>query len=344
MGRKRSSSDMTIKEGRKKIDSSNKKTQPAVRGVSTTAKPAAKRRNTGPKGTMTKKTSDAEVPMETSSDPGQVSSLTAGPAGLLVQPGQVSSISFDDDINILGGSQPLGLMSITAPLGGHVSTAMRQKIVNGEFVDLGALLFGRETEPTQGFTFNASGALIAIPQRTRQIFTIDQWTDAFITFTAIFVTQHPHRAPELLKYMNIIREAAHKFAGPGWRQYDIEFRRRHAATPTASWALIDGELWCTILMSYGSQRAVGFSRGGPETYSGVRPMYAQQGRPRDAAVATNALIHPARGSAFNSNRVCYAFNRREGCKWGANCRWPHVCAGCRSPSHAAYICTGKQQS
>jgi len=58
---------------------------------------------------------------------------------------------------------------------------------------------------------------------------------------AIYWTRHPTRGPELLKYMSIIRDAVKKFPGMGWYEYDLQFRRRQAANPGSSWALIDSE-------------------------------------------------------------------------------------------------------
>jgi len=118
-----------------------------------------------------------------------------------------------------------GMPSITTPLGQHVPGPIKQKIINGEFVELASLLpdSGLEGEATAGFTVSSAGTISMTPPRIKHITSIEQWTDAFVTFMAILGTRHPNRAPELLKYMTIIRDAARKFPGMGWREYDIQF-------------------------------------------------------------------------------------------------------------------------
>jgi len=155
-----------------------------------------------------------------------------------------------------------GIHSITLPLGCHVPLPIKNKIWQGEFVDLAALLCDqstdRESAPT--FVISPTGALSVTTPRPKNIMSIEQWTDAFLVFTAIAGARHPERTPELLKYISIIREAAHKFPGMGWREYDLQFRRRQAINPTRSYSTLDGELWYTVLMPSVLQRGYGPSR------------------------------------------------------------------------------------
>jgi len=249
--------------------------------------------------------------------------------------GQVSD-GFGNQIMAL---QPAGIMSITAPLGGHISILIKQKIINGEFVELGTLLPGYEKVPSHGFTISQTGVLAPLPPRSRPILSIEQWTDAFLIFTAIFISQHPDRATELLKYTSIIRDAARKFHGSGWRDYDIEFRRRQASNPSQCWAVIDGELWCTILMASGMQRNSGFPLGGSASNGGphLSSPSLQQGRPRWGGPTANTFTATAGGNN-ETKGLCYAFNRSQGCPWPF-CRWKHTCSRCASTNHGASSCS-----
>jgi hypothetical protein len=80
-------------------------------------------------------------------------------------------------------------------------------------------------------------------RQSRRITSIHGWTSAFFVFCAIYLRAHPSRTQELLKYGYLVREAASKFGGWGWRDYDVQFRLRQRFHPQNSWAIIDGELW-----------------------------------------------------------------------------------------------------
>ena len=69
----------------------------------------------------------------------------------------------------------------------------------------------------------------------------------FSDFASIYLACHPTKARQLLKYASIIRSAAFRHAGFGWRDYDVQFRLRQARVPNRSWASIDAELWLTLL-------------------------------------------------------------------------------------------------
>ena len=62
----------------------------------------------------------------------------------------------------------------------------------------------------------------------------------------IYATHHQGRFLEILKYAETVRTAAVQFPGPGWRNYDEQFRLRLEANPSRSWASMDMELWVTV--------------------------------------------------------------------------------------------------
>ena len=48
----------------------------------------------------------------------------------------------------------------------------------------------------------------------------------FFTFSAVYASVRPHRVQEMLKYAQVVRTAAARHKGWGWRSYDIQFRLR----------------------------------------------------------------------------------------------------------------------
>ena len=111
-------------------------------------------------------------------------------------------------------------------LGSTISDSLKNKIWSNEFVDLGLLL------PT---IHNKAQALplvvqgdgnekhIAVQENTKDITTIDQWVSAFSVFMAVYCQKFKDAAPDLIKYMDTIRNMfKHK---EDWYQYEIEFRR-----------------------------------------------------------------------------------------------------------------------
>ncbi len=82
--------------------------------------------------------------------------------------------------------------------------------------------------------------------KSKTIGSIDVWQSAFRTFTSIFLSRHPSRCAELLKYAEIIRLAAIQFPGFGWRVYDQQFRLKQELNPMRAWGVIDIELWLTV--------------------------------------------------------------------------------------------------
>ena len=164
--------------------------------------------------------------------------------------------------------QPQALTSICSPLGECIPLNLKQKIIRGEFVDLGLLLDKGEAQAMSDqnespiLELNAVGQLVMREAKSQQkITSIHSWTSAFFVYTAIYLSAHPGRTQELLKYSQIIRTAAARFQGYGWRQYDIQFRLRKQIHPNTSWASMDGELW-NLYIAVPSPSFPSNSRGG----------------------------------------------------------------------------------
>lgn len=133
-----------------------------------------------------------------------------------------------------------------------VAESLKDKIMKGEYVDLGNLLVHSELVNNSQNISIVNGELV-VHQRLQKknILDVDMWTDTFIKYISIYCSAHPHRFAELLKYMYIIRHGARRVTGVGWRQYDEQFRLRQARNPSGSWANVDMELWLLYMTEKG---------------------------------------------------------------------------------------------
>ena len=135
------------------------------------------------------------------------------------------------------------LTSIDMELGLTIPLNLRQKIVNGEYVELGLLLDKTGKEESVKKLACIDGQVIVQPKQNTRINDIQQWTDAMLVYTSIYSAAHPESNQGLLKYIHNVRLGARRFGGSGWMNYDTQFRLKKAQDPTASWSLVDHELW-----------------------------------------------------------------------------------------------------
>jgi hypothetical protein len=228
-----------------------------------------------------------------------------------------------------------GLTAMTSPIGFHVSLAVKERIWRGEFIDFSLLLGSNNGDQNvnqlRGLSISAGGALTLAPQSQRKIVTIEQWTDAFLVFMAIYTLRHPEKSQELIKYLTVIREAARKFSGSGWSEYDQHFRMRQAAMPHRSWSILDGELWYLILVPSAQaaqqRHQVLNERGSFRTGRGGGAFRASA----DDSLPRGGMSGRSSGRpAFQPIGRCYSYNRASGCS-AVNCRYRHVCLRCGQP-------------
>ena len=135
-------------------------------------------------------------------------------------------------------------MSVAAPLGSSVSVKIKNKIWGNEFIDLGLLLHVQPTEDTYSIKLQKTGGqqtLAIIPsQKKLSITGIEQWTNAFLVFAAIYCEKLPSEASGLMKYMSIVRDLA--LRSGNWRYYDESFRKLREVE-TLPWGQIHSEIW-----------------------------------------------------------------------------------------------------
>ena len=199
----------------------------------------------------------------------------------------------------------------------HVPSSLRQQICNGEYINLALLLKGGME--LQDFCEGGSLKLTSngdIEMRAKvckdKVPSIDKWTDAFLIYTSIYLTQYPDKAPQLLHYMFVIREAAVRQRGHCWCEYDEQFRIRQANNPS-SWSVINNDLWWRCM---------------------------QLPVPVSSSTTSAPTVFPASSS---KSYTCFDFNKGV-CHWPSPCKFPHTCSSCGSSSHGAVTCSGQSQT
>ena len=127
--------------------------------------------------------------------------------------------------------------------------------MKGEYVDFALLLDNSEgifhdINEDLKLSVDDKGCFVWKQHRPkRQINSIHTWTSAYLVYASVFLSAHPEKVQEILKYAHTIRTAASRFGGWGWKTYDMQFRMRQQLHPQRSWASLDGELWALYVSS-----------------------------------------------------------------------------------------------
>jgi len=121
--------------------------------------------------------------------------------------------------------------------------AHKKLIQEGVYINLASFIPKEAWEECTS-TLNWSFSEGAMKQTTvaRQIKSIEEWTDAFMRYAAIYCQAHPLKGVEMWRYGDIIRQAKRKWGGFGWRAYDEQFRALMAVHPRP-WSQVDQSLW-----------------------------------------------------------------------------------------------------
>ena len=138
-------------------------------------------------------------------------------------------------------------------LDGNVPDALKQNIINGEYIDLGQLLQRRPgPDKSRCLTIEDGHLVVQSKPFTIKITDINHWTDLFLICESIFSSAHPETTSGLFKYMHNVRVGAKRSSGLGFKFYDEQYRLREASNPSSSWGVVDQELWL-LYMFYGYQ-------------------------------------------------------------------------------------------
>ena len=140
-----------------------------------------------------------------------------------------SESELDSEIEVETSQRGEGYSCIAIPLGANLSLKLKRKIINHQYVDLSEMLSPSEKEesafefrqPKGGSTFKVTTQ----PSR-KELYNIEQWTDAFTVYADVLCEAYPNESPGLWKYCKFIRSTSKRFGGKAWRDYDEKFRRQ----------------------------------------------------------------------------------------------------------------------
>lgn len=214
----------------------------------------------------------------------------------------------------------------------NVSASNRQKIMAGDYINLGLLLFKNPIEMENAsdvkleFDRQEGGLVVRQRQNERKIFNISQWSNAFLVYTFVYIKAHPLRANELICYMYNIRHSCERYGFLQAKNYDEQFRLQQAQYPTRSWAFIDPQLFLYTMPATSKQyHNVGLSN----VYNKGRPTLSS-GKP---FVNTSSRVQRTLG-------FCFRYNNGKSC-FAPKCRFKHACESCGDANHIKKDCPGK---
>jgi hypothetical protein len=102
-----------------------------------------------------------------------------------------------------------------------VPPKLAQWIWRGEFVDMLELspeLLGQAEDGG-----NQTGEGESKKRKRKRVTSILQWVECFHTYIGVVAQLQPARVMDLLAYASLIVQAARRFKGEGWMQYDKNF-------------------------------------------------------------------------------------------------------------------------
>lgn len=207
------------------------------------------------------------------------------------------------------GDVPTDMASFASvPLGSLVDSTLKSKIWAKQFIDL-ALLLGDPTSQTTVFLdVDSSSTVVKVKDHNaKKISTVEQWSDAFLVYTAIYTQRHPAEIQDILKYIQIIRNMASASRPGVFLAYDRDFRklRAHNSMP---WSHLHQELHFTV------------TRHASTLPTASTPLGRSQ---------------LPKKQSFPSG-YCFVFCTYGTCK-NPNCRYQHLCPICRG-HHAQSKC------
>ena len=121
------------------------------------------------------------------------------------QGNSATNLGFDSMAVETPGNVILMNPSVHDTLRVNVSPPNRIKHIYGRYLDIGCLLETQMRERNDRAIFVVNGELCVRERSSPKLFSIEQWTDAFIILRNIYVGAHPEKIHQLLKYLHSIR-------------------------------------------------------------------------------------------------------------------------------------------
>ena len=115
------------------------------------------------------------------------------------------------------------MTSIFDPISSNIPLKLKEKIWNGEFVELNLMLKSNQTLlnelSTVGNLAVKEGSLSVVHSNSSPIRNIHVWTSAFMVYASVMLEKWPRKGLEFLKYMQTVGTAASRGCPGGWVLY-----------------------------------------------------------------------------------------------------------------------------
>ena len=196
------------------------------------------------------------------------------------------------------------------PVGATLSPSLRQKIINGNYVDFALLvdidnLSDSDSDLEEGsFTLKNGNLKLSKAKTKNKFISFPDWVGAWNVFTCVFLESHQDLSYvfKFGKHLEIVR-GLYK-AGKDWRHYDIKFRK-YVEAGVARWGVTKSELYDKSFL-------------------------------RVESVGTNKRKTTVVQKSSKSLSFCYGFQK--GSCQKNNCKYKHYCKLCGQFGHGAHAC------
>ena len=218
----------------------------------------------------------------------------------------------------------------------HIETTLKLKIEQGEFVDLDKLLpidkgaggVSMAQDNRLGLVYEDGEAFLAPAKKVNKINSFRKWDTAFRVYSTIYSEANPHRASELLQYVQVIHLAASNNPWDNVAFYDFTFRQLMASKPWRSWAKTYTQGWNLAFTNTSKP----FSNGNANS---------------NGSSSSSNNYKGGRGSKGNGNwkdDCCWKYNKNQCSRSSTECKWNHRCTFCAGWNHSKANCRKRQKS
>ena len=211
------------------------------------------------------------------------------------------------------------------PVDYKVDDKTKQMIWNNQYINLANLLDPEafDQDPSLNLVYSQNRSISLAPQKQKAIDNLGQWCSAFSIYLTVRCQKYPHELPQLMTYMNTVKNLAHR--NGNYLKYDQEFRylRQSDILP---WNTTHFGLWSECRDSPNNRSN--------NTRSNRSKQHTNQSYNRNTS---NNPQHPP--------GYCFRFHNGKNCS-SASCKFKHCCynSACNEANHSIIQCPQRGNS
>ena len=211
-------------------------------------------------------------------------------------------------------------------VGSHLDEKLRDKIIQGGYVDLAKLLPRDRLDREEDHRLEQvirGGQSFFVPMSEKNVTPVNsfnRWEQAFRLYLNVYSRGNPTRVSELIQYIHVIEVANGAFPWENVYRYDKEFRLHMSLHPERNWGIILQQAW--------------------SLYMRERPVNGNNASSGSGNTSQGNSQKQGNGNENGNNRmkkICYKFNQGK-CTYGFSCKFDHRCGVCAKFGHGAVNC------